>query len=71
MATNKGCKGFAQDPERASEAGKKGSSVSGGNLKMILRELQKLAGRVVKTATVAGANPSKSIRREQNSASFA
>ncbi|RYY75966.1 MAG: hypothetical protein EOO52_00050 [Gammaproteobacteria bacterium] len=26
-------RGFAQDPERASEAGKKGGSVSGGNFK--------------------------------------
>jgi len=33
MATNQGGKGFAQDPERASEASKKGGSVSGGNFK--------------------------------------
>ncbi len=33
MATNKGGRGFAQDPERASEAGKKGGSASGGNFK--------------------------------------
>jgi len=33
MASNNGGKGFAQDPERASEAGKKGGSLSGGNFK--------------------------------------
>ena len=33
MATNKGGRGFANDPERASEAGKKGGSVSGDNFK--------------------------------------
>jgi len=33
MATNKGGKGFANDPERASQAGKKGGSMSGGNFK--------------------------------------
>lgn len=34
MAQDKGKgRGFAQDPERASEAGKKGGSVSGGNFK--------------------------------------
>lgn len=33
MATSKGGKGFANDPERASQAGKKGGSVSGGNFK--------------------------------------
>lgn len=34
MAQNQGGgRGFANDPERASEAGKKGGSVSGGNFK--------------------------------------
>jgi general stress protein YciG len=32
MTSNKG-RGFAQDPERASAAGKKGGSMSGGNFK--------------------------------------
>lgn len=33
MATNETKRGFAQDTERASEAGKKGGSMSGGNFK--------------------------------------
>jgi len=33
MTQKQGEKGFAQDPERASEAGKKGGSASGGNFK--------------------------------------
>ena len=33
MATNQGGRGFAKDPELASQAGKKGGSMSGGNFK--------------------------------------
>jgi hypothetical protein len=42
---------------RASQAGKKGGSLSGGNFKMPLNALQKLVEEVAKTAIVADASP--------------
>jgi general stress protein YciG len=51
MANHRGGSGnFAEDRERASEAGRKGGQHSGGNFKMTLSAHQRLAKRV-KTAT--------------------
>jgi hypothetical protein len=57
LATNKRGKSFANDPGRASQAGKKGGSLSDGNFKMPLNALQKLVEEVAKTAIVADASP--------------
>ncbi len=53
MANHRGGSGnFAEDRERASEAGRKGGQHSGGILKMILSAPQRLAKKGVKTVTV-------------------
>ncbi len=53
MANHRGGSGnFAEDRERASEAGRKGGQHSGGNLKMTLSAPQRLAKKGVKTVMV-------------------
>ncbi len=57
MANHRGGSGnFAEDRERASEAGRKGGQHSGGNFKMTLSAHQRLARKGVKTATAAISN---------------
>lgn len=53
MANHRGGSGnFAEDRERASEAGRKGASIAGGILKMTLSAPQRLAKKGVKTVMV-------------------
>jgi general stress protein YciG len=54
MANHRGGAGnFAEDRERASEAGRKGGQHSGGTLKTILNALPKRARKGAKTVMVA------------------
>ena len=54
MAQHQGGKGnFAEDPKRASEAGKKGGQASGGNFKNDPQRASE-AGRKVASAATAG-----------------
>lgn len=54
MANHRGGTGnFAEDRERASEAGRKGGQHSGGTLKTILSALPKLVKKGEKTVTAA------------------
>lgn len=53
MANHRGGSGnFAEDRERASEAGRKGGQQAGGILKMTLSAPQRLAKKGVKTVMV-------------------
>lgn len=61
MANHRGGSGnFAEDRERASEAGKKGGQHSGGNFKMTcsahLKQVKKVARAVTVKATTSRAN---------------
>ena len=52
MAQHQGGKGnFAEDPKRASEAGKKGGQASGGNFKNDPQRPPRLARKVASAAT--------------------
>ncbi len=58
MAEHRGGSGnFAEDREKASEAGRKGGQHSGGNFKMILSVHPKPVRRVVRTVMAAAVNP--------------
>ena len=58
MAEHRGGSGnFAEDREKASEAGRKGGQHSGGTLKMILNVHPKPVKRVVRTAMAVAVNP--------------
>ena len=52
-----GAGNFANDRQRASEAGKKGGQRSGGNFKTIRRRRLKRGARAVRTATAEAVNP--------------
>lgn len=55
MAEHRGGSGnFAEDREKASEAGRKGGQHSGGNFKMTRSVLLKLVEKVGKIVTVVG-----------------
>lgn len=57
MAEHRGGSGnFAEDKEKASEAGRKGGQHSGGNFKNDPQRASE-AGKVAKIATVADGNP--------------
>lgn len=57
MAEHRGGSGnFAEDREKASEAGKKVASTAAGILKMILNVHQKQVKKVARTATAATKN---------------
>ncbi|SQJ42388.1 Conidiation-specific protein 10 [Salmonella enterica] len=58
MAEHRGGSGnFAEDKEKASEAGRKGGQHSGGNFKMIPSVHLKRVKKVGRIATVADVNP--------------
>ncbi len=54
---NKNPGNFANDREKASEAGKKGGQASGGNFANDREKLPRQVKRADKTAMVAAANP--------------
>lgn len=57
MAQHQGGKGnFAEDPKRASEAGKKGGQASGGNFKNDPQRASRLARKVASAATAGTDN---------------
>ncbi len=57
MAQHQGGKGnFAEDPKRASEAGKKGGQASGGNFKNDPQRASGLARKVASAATAGTDN---------------
>jgi hypothetical protein len=58
MAEHRGGSGnFAEDREKASEAGRKGGQHSGGNFKMILNVHPKPVKRVVRTVMAVVVKP--------------
>lgn len=58
MAEHRGGSGnFAEDREKASEAGRKGGQHSGGNFKMIRSVRPKRVKKADKTATAVAASP--------------
>lgn len=58
MAEHRGGSGnFAEDREKASEAGRKGGQHSGGTLKMIRSVRPKRVKKADKTATAVAASP--------------
>lgn len=58
MAEHRGGSGnFAEDKEKASEAGRKGGQHSGGNFKNDPQRASEAGKKVVRIATVADVNP--------------
>lgn len=58
MAEHRGGSGnFAEDKEKASEAGRKGGQHSGGNFKNDPQRASEAGKKVARTATVADGNP--------------